>query len=93
MAGLAALVVIGLAAAFMLGADGAGAGAGQWATMPIVRNGETAAALLVSPYGSVYTVTVQRTEQEVMAGRVRPFAEAVCDSDYVEFHRIHRLEP
>lgn len=91
MAGLAALVVLGLAAALMIGANGAGGG--EWAAMPVVQNGETVGALLVGPQGAVYSVTVDRTERQVLAGRVLPFAEAMRDSDFVEFKRLQRLQP
>lgn len=90
-AGLAALVMLGLAAMLMIGANGAGGG--QWAAVPVVRSGETVGALFVSPNGVVYSATVDRTERQVMAGRVSAFAEAMRDSDYVEFERLQRLQP
>lgn len=85
------VVVLGVAAALLLGADG-GSRAG-WAAVPIVEANSVSAVVLVSPLGTVYSLTAAQGEAEREGRRRLPFSLALRNLETIRFQRLYRLQP
>ena len=81
------LVVLGLAAALMLGAEAGSAG--TWTAVPVMDGGRTEAIVLVGPSGAVYSVMAI----PVSPGQELPLAGALRSPQQVQFNRLTRLHP